>query len=51
MVDSPNEVNNLEESKSMANNASYNLIFKIKREINNIKAKIRSWPRAGKEEV
>ena len=40
MVDSPNEVNNLEESKSMANNASYNLIFKIKREINNIKAKI-----------
>ena len=40
MVDSPNEVNNLEESKSMTNNASYNLIFKIKREINNIKAKI-----------
>ena len=40
MVDSPNEVNNLGESKSMANNASYNLIFKIKREINNIKAKI-----------
>ena len=40
MVDSPSEVNKLEESKTMGNNASYNLIFKIRREINNIKAKI-----------
>ena len=41
MQDSPNDINNkLEESKSMTNNASYNLIFKIKREINNLKAKI-----------
>ena len=41
MQDSPNDINNkLEESKSMTNNASYNLIFKIKREINNFKAKI-----------
>ena len=40
MVDSPSEINRAEESKSMANNASYNLIFKIKREINNINSKI-----------
>ena len=40
MVDPPSDINRAEESKSMANNASYNLIFKIKREINNINSKI-----------
>jgi hypothetical protein len=40
MVENPTNINKIEESKSLANNASYNLIFKIKKEINNVNAKI-----------
>ena len=40
MVDNNTNINKIEESKTLANNASYNLIFKIKKEINNFNAKI-----------